>query len=251
MIHHQTRDHVTVLRMEHGKANAVDTDLFRDLDRALDEVAASSARALVLTGSGGMFSAGVNLFKVLEGGASYLAALLPALSASVRRLFTHPLPIVAAVNGHAIAGGAVLAAACDRRVMNRDHGKIGVTELLVGVPFPVDAFEPLRCLLPERTLQELVYSGRTLGGEEAREVGLVEETAAAEAVLDQACEAARRMAAIPGDAFAVTKRQLRQPALERMRSLAPELDPEVLAIWSRPETMASIRAYLEQTVGKK
>ncbi len=251
MIHHQARDKVAVLRMEHGKANAVDTDLFRDLNQALDAVDDSPARALVLTGSGRMFSAGVNLFAVLEGKAPYLETFLPMLSASIRRLFSHRLPVVAAVNGHAIAGGAILAAACDRRVMNRDHGKIGVTELMVGVPFPVDALETLRFLVPERTIQSLVYSGRTVSATEALETGLVDEVAADEQVLDRACEIASRLAAIPGDAFALTKRQIRQPTLERMRALAPDVDPEVLAIWSAPETLATIRAFVEKNVGKK
>ena len=146
MIHREDRNDIAVLRMEHGKANAVDTDLFTDVGAALDAVESSNARALVLTGTGSMFSAGVDLFRVLKGGAPYLAEFLPLLSTIVRRLFTFPRPIVAAVNGHAIAGGCVMAAACDRRIMNRDKGKIGVTELLVGVPFPADALEALRFL---------------------------------------------------------------------------------------------------------
>ena len=135
--------------------------------------------------------------------------------------------------------------------MNRDTGTIGVTELLVGVPFPAAALEVLRFLLPERQVQSLVYSGRTLGAEEALTIGLVEETAAADEVLERAVAAARRMGEIPADAFAATKRQLRRPALERMESLSPELDPGVLEIWSRPETLAGIRAFLDRTLGKK
>ncbi len=251
MIHREDRDGVTVLRMEHGKANAVDTDLFADVGVALDAVESSKARSLVLTGTGSMFSAGVDLFRVLEEGAPYLAEFLPALSTTVRRLFTFPRPIVAAVNGHAIAGGCVIAAACDRRVMNRDKGKIGVTELLVGVPFPADALEALRFLLPERHVQSLVYSGRTMDADEALEIGLVEEIAGADEVLDQACRAARRMGALATDAFAISKRQIRQSSFERMQALAAATDDEVLEVWSRPETLDGIRAFLEQTVGKK
>ena len=251
MIHRQDTGDVAVLRMEHGKANAVDTDLFADVNSELDAVEASGARALVLTGTGSMFSAGVDLFRVLEEGAPYLARFLPVLSSTIRRLFTFPRPIVAAVNGHAIAGGCVLAAACDRRIMNRDKGRIGVTELLVGVPFPADALEALRFLLPERHVQSLVYSGRTLGAAEALEIGLVEEIADSGAVLDTACQAAQRMAAIPADAFALSKRQIRQPAFERMQTLSAEIDDQVLEVWSRPETLAGIRGFLEQTVGKR
>ncbi len=251
MIHREDANGVTVLRMEHGKANAVDTDLFADVHVELDAVEASDARAVVLTGTGSMFSAGVDRFRVLEEGAPYLAEFLPALSSTVRRLFTFPRPVVAAVNGHAIAGGCILAAACDRRVMNRDKGKIGVTELLVGVPFPADALEPLRFQLPARHVQSLVYSGRTLDATEALEIGLVEETAEAGAVIDQACRAARRLGALSADAFAISKRQIRQPAFERMQALAAETDAQVLEVWSRPETLAGIRAFLDKTIGKK
>ena len=251
MIHREDRDRVAVLRMEHGKANAIDPDLFTDLNRALDDLEATASGAVVLTGTGTIFSAGVDLFKVLDGGADYLRAFLPLLSSSVRRLFAFPRPVVAAVNGHAIAGGCILAAACDRRVMGRAAGGIGVSELLVGVPFPVDAFETLRSLLPDHVVQDLVYSGRTLDAAEALAVGLVEEVVEPEEVVDRAVASAGRLAAIPSQAFALTKRQLRSPALARMERGAAELDPEVLASWSRPETAARIRAFLERTVGRK
>ncbi len=251
MIHREDRDSVAVLRMAHGKANAVDTDLFAAVLRELDAVESSGASALVLTGTGSMFSAGVDLFRILEGGTPYLAEFVPLLSATVRRLFTFPRPIVAAVNGHAIAGGCILAAACDRRIMNLEKGQIGVTEMLVGVPFPADALEVLRFLLSERHLQDLVYSGRTVGAAEALEIGLVDETAAPAELLDRACQAAARMGSISADAFTISKRQIRQPALERMQRLAAETDDQVLEVWSRPETLAGIRAFLEQTVGKK
>ena len=249
MIHRESSGAVTVLRVEHGKANAIDAELFADLDRELD--AAGDAGALVLTGTGSTFSAGVDLFKVLEGGAPYLEGYLPLLSSTLRRLFTFPRPVVAAINGHAIAGGCVLAAACDHRVMNRDAGRIGVTELLVGVPFPAVAFEMMRFLLPVHHVQSLIYSGRTMDAAGALEIGLVEETAAGERVLDQAIEVAARLAAISADAFALTKRQLRGPALERMDALAAATDDEILEIWSRPETLDGIRAFLDKTVGKK
>ena len=251
MIHREDRGPVAILRIEHGKANAVDTELFADLGTALDDVEASDARAVVLTGTGSIFSAGVNLFRLLEEGAPYVAEFLPVLSASVRRLFTFPRPIVAAVNGHAIAGGCILAAACDRRVMNQDKGRIGVTELLVGVPFPADVLEILRFLLPDRHVQSLAYSGRTVDATEALEIGLIEEIAGADAVLDQSCEAAQRLGTIPADAFALSKHQLRQASVERMETLAAATNDQVLEIWSRPETHATIRAYMEKTVGKK
>lgn len=240
-----------MLRIEHGKANAIDLALFEELSRHLEDLESGPAPgAIVLTGTGTMFSAGVDLFQVIEGGGEYLARFLPALSQTMRRLFGLEIPTVAAVNGHAIAGGCVLAAACDFRVMTEGKAKIGVTELKVGVPFPVVAFETLRFHLPTHHMQSLVYSGRLLGPAEAHAVGLVEELAAPEEVLDHGLEAANRLASIPAHAFAFTKNQLRGPTLARMEAETPTQDRRALEMWSRPETLATIRGFLEKTVGK-
>ena len=115
----------------------------------------------MLTGQGKMFSAGVDLIKLRQGGADYIRKFLPSLHKLYEAVFFHPKPVVAAVNGHAIAGGCVLAACADRRIMARGLGRIGVTELLVGVPFPALAFEIVRPAVPPRYLAEVTYSGAT------------------------------------------------------------------------------------------
>src|SRR5258707_11749875 len=107
--------------------------------------AVSSARAVVLTGTGAIFSAGVDLLRLLEGGAPYIRKFLPALSTMLATVFSHPAPVVAAINGHAIAGGCVLACAADRRLVVRDGGRSGLTEFPVGVPFPSSAMVIKRC----------------------------------------------------------------------------------------------------------
>ena len=249
MIHREDRDGVAVLRLEHGKANAFDVDLFHELDERIAE-AVPAVRALVLTGTGGIFSAGVDLFKVRGGGADYLAAFLPRLSESLLRLFTLPLPVVAAMNGHALAGGFVLALACDHRVMAEGKGKVGLTELLVGVPFPAAALEIVRFQAPGRLSSDLILSGRTMSGREAAEMRLVDEVVPPDELVDRAVEVAGRYGAIPRQAFAHSKRHLRAPAVEAFERYRGEVDPEVLRSWSRPETLYRIGQYLEQTIGK-
>jgi enoyl-CoA hydratase len=249
---------VTVLRMEHGKVNAVDTELFEELGTALEEVEAQdggdesegTGRAVVLTGSGRAFSAGVDLFRVLEGGRGYLETFLPALTEGLHTLFTFPRPVIAAINGHAIAGGAILACACDGRLMARGSGRVGVPELRVGVPYPTLALEVLRFAVGARHLQELVYRGATYPPEEALARGLVDEVVDAEELMKLAVERARAYAALPARAFRLTKRALRRPVLERWEADAPSTDSRVLDLWSAPETPDAIRAYLEATVGR-
>src|SRR4051812_19623705 len=135
---------VAVLRMAHGKANVLDLEFCNALAARFEDYRQSPAKALVLTGSGRIFSAGVDLVRLVDEGAPYVRAFLPALNRAIETLFSVLKPVVAAVNGHAIAGGCILACAADQRLMARDSGRIGIPELLVGVPFPVVPLEVMR-----------------------------------------------------------------------------------------------------------
>lgn len=250
MIHREDRGAVAILRMEHGKAQALDTELLTALDGALRDLEEERPDAVVLTGTGAIFSAGVDLFRILDGGADYLDSFLPALGRGVRRLFAFPRPVVAAVNGHAIAGGCILACAGDLKVMAEGDGRIGVPELRVGVPFPVAPLEVLRFAVPPQHLQKLAYVGRTYGARDALGWGLVDELVPPERLLERAVEAAGELAAIPAASFELTKAHLRRPTLERMDRLGPEVDPRVAELWAHPDVHDHIREYVERTIGK-
>src|SRR6185295_7370649 len=131
------------------------------------------AKAVVITGQGKIFSAGVDLKRLSEGGAPYIRKFLPALHKLYDAVFFHPKPVIAAVNGHAIAGGAVLVACADRRVMAREGGRIGVTELQVGVPFPALAFEVVKFAVPARYLTEFMIGAGTYSTDAALQKGWV------------------------------------------------------------------------------
>ena len=250
MIERTDRDGVAVLRLAHGKASALDVELLGEISRMLSEVAASDARAIVLTGTGSIFSAGVDLFRLINEGAPYVQRFFPAMIGSFRELFLFPRPVVAAVNGHAIAGGMILNAASDYRIMTRGKGSIGVPELLVGVPFPALALEIVRFGVPRQHIQDLVYSGKTISPDAALQRGLVDELAEPEALLDRALAVANDLGSRPRDAFRLSKYQLRQPYVDRARGFATA-DRDALDVWSAPSTHAHIRAYLDRTVGRK
>jgi enoyl-CoA hydratase len=240
---------VTILRLAHGKANAMDLDLMEVLAARLDECRESSARALVVTGQGKMFSAGVDLPRVVDGGAPYVRRFLPALSRALLALFTFPKPVVAAVNGHAIAGGCILACAADYRMMAREPGRIGVPELLVGVPFPVTPLEIMRFAAPPQHLQALIYRGLTLTADAALQYGVVDAVVEPDRLLDEALAVATALAAVPAAVFAMTKARLREPALQRIAAGA-EADASVDALWASSETLDTIRGYVARTIKK-
>ena len=251
MIEREDRDGIVTLRLAYGKASALDVELCQWLERELAGALAANARAIVLTGTGGIFSAGVDLFRLLAEGEAYVDRFLPALGGAFRALFECPIPVVAATNGHAIAGGCILVQACDYRLMARGSGRIGVPELLVGVAFPALALEVVRYAVPANRVQEVVYTGGTWRADEALERGLVDEVTEPEALAARAEAVAAQLASVPAAAFRISKRQLREPVLERAERYAAAWDAEALAVWSAPETHAHIRAYLERTVGKR
>ena len=218
MIDRNDHDGIAVLQLNHGKASALDLELLEETRRQLATIAASDARAVVITGTGNIFSAGVDLFRLVEQGASYVEQFFPAMVDAFHDLFLFPRPVVAAVNGHAIAGGAIINAAADYRIMAAGNGRIGVPELLVGVPFPALALEVVRFGVPAQHIQELVYTGKTLTPEEALRRGIIDEIVEASSLLDRALAVATDLGSRPREAFRLAKRQLREPFVARARS---------------------------------
>jgi enoyl-CoA hydratase len=250
MIESERRGKITVMRLCHGKASALDLEFLNALESALQREMESDAVALVITGTGSIFSAGVDLFRVLEGKRAYLEKFLPALDAALASLFDFPKPAVAAINGHAIAGGAVIAFACDHRILARGKATFGVPELRVGVTFPPLPLEIVRSALAPNVASEMILGARNFGPEECLARGAVHELCEPHELLDRALAVANEMASIPSRSFALTKRLLRLPALDRLERHAAAAAPKVLDAWSSTEVLDAIRAYVERTIKK-
>jgi enoyl-CoA hydratase/carnithine racemase len=251
MIDTKIDDGVAVITLQHGKANALDIDLCEALAAKFTELRESDAKAAVLTGQGRIFSAGVNLIKLSEGGPGYIRKFLPSLHKLYDAVFYHPKPVVAAINGHAIAGGCVLATCADRRVMAKNGGRIGVTELLVGVPFPALAFEIMRHATPPYFFSETILSGATFSADAAAHRGWVNEAVEPAVLMERAMAAAQSLAALSPPAFALTKMQIRQPVAERYERSGEATDQAAADIWTAPETLTYIRDYVARTLKKK
>ena len=240
MIDLKTENGIAVVTIKHGKANALDIELCEALGKCFEELRSSSARAVVVTGQGRMFSAGVDLLRVSAGGPDYVRKLLPVLHRSFDAVFFHPQPVVAAINGHAIAGGCVLACCADRRIMARGAGRIGVTELLVGVPFPALAFEAVRFAVPARYLAEFMF-----GDDEALiQIDMSEYM--------EKHNVSRLIGApqLSPAAFSQTKMQLRQEIGERLKRSAAATDKIATEIWAAPQTLHYIGEYVARTLKK-
>jgi enoyl-CoA hydratase len=229
----------TIVRLAHGKVNALDTDLLHAIAATMASL--PSSQAVVLTGAGQAFSAGVDLKRIAHGGLEYVKTFRPALSQAVKAVFDHPGPVVAAVNGHAIAGGCVLAAACDLRLMSR--GTIGLSEMRVGVPFPGVALEVVRHAAGPAA-RRLVLEAALLSPADAVTAGLIDRVTAPDSLLDEAITQAERLAGIPADVYAFTKRQLQEPARSRIEAISQADEDAATAMWAAPGTQSAINGFL-------
>ncbi len=255
MISMRLDDGVAIVTLEHGKANALDLEFCEALAVLFAELRGNTEiKAVVLTGqengNAKMFSAGVDLKRLSAGGADYVRRFLPALHKLYDAVFFFPKPVVAAVNGHAIAGGAVLAACADRRIMARYSGRVGITELQVGVPLPALAFEIVRTVVPPRYLSEFALGAATYASDDALIKGWVDEVVDGWELMPRAVRLARTYAALSPQAFAQTKAQIRQPATERMAASGAATDETITAIWMQEATLARVADYVAKTLKK-
>jgi len=249
MIQRDDRDGIRILRLAHGKVSAMDIELGEALMQEMADAAAAPVKAVIVTGTGSSFSAGVDLYRVLKDGPEYGRRFLPVLDGLLRAALTLPKPLVAAVNGHAIAGGCILAACCDHRIMVEGAGRIGIPELGVGVPFPALPLQIMAARLSDGALRDLVFTARTVQIDEAKALGLIDEKCPSGMLLDRAMEAALRLASIPAGAFALTKEAFYTPILQRTAQLA-DLNAKVSDEWEQQHTYDTIRAYLARTIKK-
>lgn len=236
---------VRTIRLAHGKASALDLELLVELERVVREFTMSSARAAILTGTGGIFSAGVDLHRLVEGGDQYLDAFLPALESAFRSLFFCAKPVVVACNGHAIAGGCVLLCCGDVRLAASGRGRIGVPELGVGVPFPRTALELIRFTVAPQHVQSALLLGETCDVETARQIGWVDRVVPPEELHSEAMRLASQLADYPPAAFAETKLLLRDPVLRRIRHEAYLNAAETRALWASTPVRSAVAAYVQ------
>jgi enoyl-CoA hydratase len=225
---------VAILRLQGGKANAIDAALLDTLEQLIDGFVAGPARAAVLTGYDRFFSAGLALPSLIDLDRATMGRFIARFSDVMLRVFSCPKPIVAAINGHAIAGGCVLALLCDWRVMVQDSAKIGLNETQLGIGLPTVVLEPLRLQVAASALLTVAYEGRIVAPAEALELGLVDELAPAAALEPRALGRARALAAVPAPALAQVKLGLRRDAIAAIRQHAADENERWLDTWFSP-----------------
>ncbi|WP_214368105.1 enoyl-CoA hydratase/isomerase family protein [Pseudonocardia sp. H11422] len=246
MIEREDQGEVAVIRLAREPVNVMDVEFLEAIWKEIRELPGGDARAVVITGTGGTFSAGVDLGRFLGGGQHYVHNFLPLLGRVFEAVFTCPLPVVAAVNGDAVTAGCVLACCADRRLMADGDAQIGVLALKVGLPIPRVLLEILKFAVGEATAAKLILGAETHPPRVAARHGLIDEIVAPGKLLDRAVEEAKRMAEeIPADTFNVAKAQLHRDAVERIDRYSRDEDLMAQRLWVEHQVDGWVAGYLE------
>lgn len=227
------------MRIDRPPANAMDPQLLEEGGRLAEELTADPPAAVVLTGREGFFSAGADLKVAPTLDAAGQRGMVEGINRIFAGWYGFPRPVVAAVNGHAIAGGLILALCADYRVGSRE-GQYGLTELKAGLPYPSVAMAVVRAELEGPAARRLVLGGDLVGAEQIRQAGGFDEVTEPDAVLHRATEVARGLASLPSEAYGKVKSQLRGPVLN---AALAQPDP-LLEGWAGSETAEAASSIL-------
>lgn len=249
MIRLEPQGDALVLRLTKGKGNGLEPELLGELTRGLEEAHRADPRGLILTGEGAMFCAGLDLVRLAGFDRAGMQEVLDGLFNVLFGLFTAPRPVVAALSGHAIAGGALLALGCDRRFLVPGRARFGLTEIALGVPMPASTVPVLQYALLRPALETLVYGGALHDPETALAMGAVDALVPEEELLPRSVTAIEEWTAHRG-VFADVKRRLHAPHVEAMHAARAD-DPVWLDAWFSDVAQARIAEMREKLTRPK
>ena len=241
------KDDFAILEFNRPKGHALNTQMVTDLRQAFEGFTDSDAiRGVILTGTGTIFCAGIDVVELFDYDKAEFEAFWQAFDQLLKDMVAFPKPLVAAVNGHAPAGGCVLAMCCDYRVMADGKGRIGLNEIAVGIVIPAPIVELARQVVGDARSAEMIYHAALLLPEEAAAFGLVQAVVPYEDLLAAAESKLRAWLDLPQAPWRETKSIFRRPLLKAMDGeFSDDFDATLRGWWS-DESRARVSSMLEK-----
>jgi enoyl-CoA hydratase/carnithine racemase len=242
-IHVSKDGEIATVTLNRGKVNALIEPMVEVLIEAFQNLEKDdTVNSVILTGSGKFFSFGFDVPEFLRYSKSDFVGYLEKFTNLYTNIFQFPKPVIAALNGHTIAGGCMLATACDYRLMVSGKAKIALNEITFGAPVFAGCLEMLRYCVGSRIAQSIVYSGAMYSAEEAFELGLVDQVSSEDALAEDARKVAQELAQKDSSAFRSIKHLLRKPVAEQMIKREKDAILEFVDIWYSEQTWENLKA---------
>jgi enoyl-CoA hydratase len=242
-------DGIRRICLNRGKVNALDAAFMAEIRSAIEAAERDAARGIILAAEGSTFSAGLDLVALLELERAGMAQTLRELYELSLALFLFPRPVVAAINGHAIAGGAYLTLCCDRRIMAQGNGRWGLNETALGLAMPAHTLPVVSYALGDSLAEKIVYGGTLYPAFKVLDMGILEGLVEVKSMQEEAAELIDEWAHSP-HAFADIKSRLKAPAAEAMRQARPA-DEAWLDLWFSDAAQAKLIATRDELSAKK
>jgi enoyl-CoA hydratase len=240
---------LATIRMSREHGNAINGELVEGLTAASAAVArASEVRGVMFAAGGRLFCPGFDLQELIELSRPEMEAFVRGFADCLLALYTLYKPVVAAIHGHAVAGGFVLSLTADWRVL-REDALVGLNEVRVGVPLPFGVAMILRDSVPAARLEEVALFGRNYTNQDALNAGLVHEVHPEESFEERCQERLEELTSKDARAFAVTKRYLRSATVERIHVFEGQLAHEFLDCWFSAGTQQRLRRVVRDLRG--
>lgn len=238
----ETKDGVTTVKLGRGKVNAINEDVIDEISGLFENLEKDSGtRAVILTGTGKFFTFGFDIPEFIKYPRADFFRYLTKFTNFYNCLFLYPKPVIAALNGHTIAGGCMISIACDYRLMVGGKARISLNEINFGSSLFAGSVEIAKMWLGQRNAETLAYTGAMYPAEEALQIGLIHEVVS-EAELEARADAVARMyAAKDAAAFASIKRLLRKPVADEIRKREKESLHEFVDIWYSDATWRQLQ----------
>lgn len=238
----RNHDGVAIITLERGKVNAINLEMVERLRETLDELAADcSVCGIVLTGDGAFFSFGFDIPELCGLERAMFRQFVGEFAALCTQVFMYPKPMVAAINGHAVAGGWMLAQACDHRFVSRGKIKLGLNEVRFGAALWASSIAILNSLAPPAVARRMMLRGDFLTPEQALELGLVDSVVDQQSLVDAAINDVKHCSSGPPAAYAAIKRTARLPILDACSSYESESLDEFVDLWYSNETRDQLK----------
>lgn len=250
------REGVVVVKMSSNRLNIMNDTFFVDLNNAFDMIESDHKdKPVVLTSVGNVFSAGVDLKHCLpifeSGDKKKIQVWFDQFRDSILRVFTFDQPLIAAINGHAIAGGLILALCCDIRFAINTSAKFGLNEITIGFPLPRVFAEIIKHAIGARRAEEMLFRGNLYNVDEALKLGIFHNVTIQSNLMDMALSYASEFNGSNIHSYSIAKKAMRDEVLDRICGLSKVTDKQIVDSLASNETVSSLRNVLEGLKSQK